>query len=388
MSKPDRLVVCASHSPGKDRDVDEVYGSEFRGALTRARSLVLDFDPDYIVLFGGDHRRAFRTIVPTFGVAQSAGIMAEAGHPAAELNVPRAKARALAEHLLASDIDITMCRDIELDHAFAQPLRDLLSAFEQDVSYTSVGHRYRDRDALMDYCRRSANPVGRLMLYLYGVRDAQSLEQSDAICSALQLINFWQDRGEDLRRGRDYLPQGHTMAEELRFARELMMQGMPLAMEIPLRDGTRVGMVHAELPADRDWKAVESLSFDQVLSDDSPFRSIETELIWSRRIARTVHAIRRDRELGALLGRRSEPEEMLDPARGIDVLISGHTITDNKQPVVELNRWFIDTGSYQLDGKVTLVIMPWRIRNNKFAFGGREIFIRNVNGDPLFPFCP
>ena len=125
MSKPDRLVVCASHSPGKDRDVDEVYGSEFRGALTRARSLVLDFDPDYIVLFGGDHRRAFRTIVPTFGVAQSAGIMAEAGHPAAELNVPRAKARALAEHLLASDIDITMCRDIELDHAFAQPLRDL-----------------------------------------------------------------------------------------------------------------------------------------------------------------------------------------------------------------------------------------------------------------------
>lgn len=125
MSKPDRLVVCASHSPGKDRDVDEVYGSEFRSALTRARSVVLDFDPDYIVLFGGDHRRAFRTIVPTFGVAQSAGIMAEAGHPAAELNVPSAAARALAEHLLASDIDITMCRDIELDHAFAQPLRDL-----------------------------------------------------------------------------------------------------------------------------------------------------------------------------------------------------------------------------------------------------------------------
>ena len=80
----------------------------------------------------------------------------------------------------------------------AQPLRDLLSAFEQDVSYTSIGHRYRDRAELMDYCRRSANPVGRLMLHLYGVNDAQSLAQSDAICSALQLINFWQDRTRDL----------------------------------------------------------------------------------------------------------------------------------------------------------------------------------------------
>ncbi|WP_330256244.1 3-carboxyethylcatechol 2,3-dioxygenase [Nocardia sp. NBC_00565] len=125
MSEPDRLVVCASHSPGKDRDVEEVFGADFRAALARARELVLDFDPDYIVLFGGDHRRAFRTIMPTFAIAQSAGIMAEAGFPAARLNVPQARARELAEHLLASDIDVSVCRDIELDHAFAQPLRDL-----------------------------------------------------------------------------------------------------------------------------------------------------------------------------------------------------------------------------------------------------------------------
>ncbi|WP_253919075.1 3-carboxyethylcatechol 2,3-dioxygenase [Dietzia psychralcaliphila] len=128
MSTLDRMVLCASHSPGKDRDVQELFGTEFRSALDRARSSVLDFDPDYIVLFGGDHRRAFRTIVPTFGVALSAGILAEAGHGAASLNVPGATARSLAEHLLASDIDITVCRDIELDHAFAQPLRDLTGA--------------------------------------------------------------------------------------------------------------------------------------------------------------------------------------------------------------------------------------------------------------------
>ncbi len=75
----------------------------------------------------------------------------------------------------------------------AQPLFDLLDAFEQDVVYTSVGQGYRNRTELLDYCRRSANPVGRLMLHLYGVDDAPSLTQSDAICTALQLINFWQE---------------------------------------------------------------------------------------------------------------------------------------------------------------------------------------------------
>ena len=118
-----------------------------------------------------------------------------------------------------------------------QPLFDLLDAFEQDVVYTSVGQGYRNRTELLDYCRRSANPVGRLMLHLYGVDDAPSLTQSDAICTALQLINFWQDRAEDLRRGRDYLPQGHTLQDELHFARELMMQGAPLAKRIPGRAG-------------------------------------------------------------------------------------------------------------------------------------------------------
>ncbi len=83
------------------------------------------------------------------------------------------------------------------------PFLDLLSAFEQDVTQT----RYADYASLSDYCRRSANPVGQLMLYLYGSVDAESLEQSDAICTALQLINFLQDVGLDWRKGRIYLPQ-------------------------------------------------------------------------------------------------------------------------------------------------------------------------------------
>ena len=118
-----------------------------------------------------------------------------------------------------------------------QPLFDLLDAFEQDVVYTRVGQHYRNRAELLDYCRRSANPVGRLMLHLYGLHDATQLTQSDAICTALQLINLWQDRAEDLHRGRNYLPEGHTLQQELRYARTLMMQGAPLAHAIKGRAG-------------------------------------------------------------------------------------------------------------------------------------------------------
>ena len=78
----------------------------------------------------------------------------------------------------------------------------LLSAFRQDAR---TG-RYETFDQLLDYCSRSADPVGRLMLALVGVQHPQALRHSDAICSALQLINFWQDAGLDASRGRVYVP--------------------------------------------------------------------------------------------------------------------------------------------------------------------------------------
>lgn len=81
---------------------------------------------------------------------------------------------------------------------------DLLAAFAQDVTKK----RYADFAEVLDYCRRSANPVGRLLLHLYGEADADRLTRSDAVCSALQLINFLQDIEQDYREsGRIYLPQ-------------------------------------------------------------------------------------------------------------------------------------------------------------------------------------
>ena len=122
----ERLVVCASHSPGKERDVEHAFGLRFRSALTAAADRVRQFDPDVVVVFGGDHRRAFRHVVPAFGVALSASILAEGGHAAGDLDVPATLSRALCEHLLSNGFDVAACRDIELDHAFAQPVRDLV----------------------------------------------------------------------------------------------------------------------------------------------------------------------------------------------------------------------------------------------------------------------
>jgi squalene synthase HpnC len=79
---------------------------------------------------------------------------------------------------------------------------DLLSAFRQDVTV----HRYEQWEHVFDYCRRSANPVGRIVLRIAGYRDARLDRSSDALCTALQLTNFWQDLAIDWKRGRLYVP--------------------------------------------------------------------------------------------------------------------------------------------------------------------------------------
>jgi len=144
-------------------------------------------------------------------------------------------------------------------------LDDLLDAFMQDVRKTRDQAGYADRTELLDYCRRSANPVGRLLLHLYGVQEETALRQSDAICSALQLINFWQDLSRDLPRGRHYLTdadcaahgvtraqllQGQPtpairalIAEQVHWARELMLGGAPLVHRVPGRAGWELRLV-------------------------------------------------------------------------------------------------------------------------------------------------
>ncbi len=139
--------------------------------------------------------------------------------------------------------------------------RDLLSAFSQDVVKT----RYANFAEVMDYCRRSANPVGRLLLHLYRATDARNLAWSDDICTSLQLINFWQDVEIDFRKDRIYLPademaeyrvtesqiaQGGTggnwrdlMAFQVERTRRMLMAGAPLGRTLPGRIGLELRMI-------------------------------------------------------------------------------------------------------------------------------------------------
>ena len=144
-----------------------------------------------------------------------------------------------------------------------QPFYDLLDAFSQDV----VKKRYGNYTELLDYCRRSANPVGNLLLHLYGEATEINIAYSDAICTSLQLINFWQDVKKDYAINRIYLPFDEMLlfgvtetqiAENIvdgnfkrlmKFqadrARSLMLQGAPLGSVLKGRIGLEMRMIIA-----------------------------------------------------------------------------------------------------------------------------------------------
>lgn len=162
-----------------------------------------------------------------------------------------------------------------------RPFYDLLSAFKQDI----VVHRYQDYASLLDYCARSANPVGLLMLHLYGAADEENIRQSEAICSALQIINFLQDVAIDEHKERIYIPMedlaryalspAHLarpdnrakwramMKFEVDRARALMLSAAPLACRLKGRIGLELRMVvQGGL---RILEAIEEVDYDVFL---------------------------------------------------------------------------------------------------------------------------
>ena len=142
------------------------------------------------------------------------------------------------------------------------PLHALLDAFVQDCANAV----HPTRTSLLAYCDRSANPIGRLLLHLYGVHDPEAHSQSDQICTALQLINFWQDLGTDVARGRHYIPDEDLsrhdlqrtdlhcsgepppqlrslMASLIDWSETMMRSGAPLVHRLPGRSGWELRLV-------------------------------------------------------------------------------------------------------------------------------------------------
>jgi squalene synthase HpnC len=162
-----------------------------------------------------------------------------------------------------------------------EPFLELLEAFRLDARDATFG----TWDDLLDYCRGSASPVGRLVLAVHGIDDPQTIRRSDDVCTALQLTNFWQDLGRDLARGRNFLPLedlarfGLTREEltrrgsrssltrliehECRGTEELFARGAPIVRDVPfglsLQLRATIGGGRAVLRAviDRGWRVLE-----------------------------------------------------------------------------------------------------------------------------------
>jgi squalene synthase HpnC len=176
-----------------------------------------------------------------------------------------------------------------------EPFADLLVAFRQDQTVT----RYQTIEDVLGYCRYSANPVGRLVLYVCGESNEENLRLSDATCTALQLANFWQDVREDYARGRIYIPKNDMevfrvseeqiaggvatpefrglMRCEVDHARSLFEEGLPL-----------IGRVHRDLALDLDLfsrggleilRAIERQGYDVLSSRPAISRSRKLVLL-------------------------------------------------------------------------------------------------------------
>jgi squalene synthase HpnC len=214
-------------------------------------------------------RRWREPVAAIYAFARSADDFADEGEMAAEqrlalLDGYRAELAALEQGTPTQHPVFLRLRPVIAEFGLPVPLfRDLLDAFSQDVTRT----RYATFMELRDYCRRSADPVGRLLLTLFGTDHADNLRRSDAVCSSLQLINHWQDVAVDWRKGRIYLPaedmerfgvdEAHIAAgrvdrrwrDLMRFqvarARALMQEGAPLGRALPGRIGLEIRAIVA-----------------------------------------------------------------------------------------------------------------------------------------------
>jgi len=210
-------------------------------------------------------RRLQRPISVIYAFARSADDYADEGDLSAEIRLARlddyvSKLDAIRRQQEITDPIFIALADVIARHQLPlEPFYDLLTAFRQDVTK----QRYADFSEVLDYCRHSANPVGRLVLHLAQEATPDNLRDSDAICTALQLINFWQDLDQDLgENDRIYLPQDEMAAcgvtteqlaarrsdaalrtlldAQMERARHLLLSGTPLGRRLKGRLGLEI----------------------------------------------------------------------------------------------------------------------------------------------------
>ncbi|MDQ6993857.1 MAG: squalene synthase HpnC [Mariprofundus sp.] len=254
--------------PETDRDAIQV-AEAYQHCMTIARQHYENF-PTASHLIHSDLRPAVAAI---YAFARHADDLADEGSAPADMRL---------KQLDAWETLLERCeKNPHIDHVVFRALGDairsknlpieelynLLIAFRMDVTL----HAYSSKSELLFYCKHSANPVGRLMLALHGIQDAEAFRFSDRICTALQLINFWQDLSIDLPKGRCYLPaewlsEHQISADQLLHAevaneqflpvfhqalshtRAILLQGIALLPRLPMRLRIQIAAtIHAGL---------------------------------------------------------------------------------------------------------------------------------------------
>jgi squalene synthase HpnC len=214
-------------------------------------------------------RRLRKPVAAIYHFARAADDIADEGESSNEVRLGQLdEFRDELNHIANNEAPFTplfrnLAAEIHSHDLPMQPFYDLLDAFSQDV----VKKRYTDFDDLLDYCRRSANPVGNLLLHLYGEATPVNMAYSDDICTSLQIINFWQDAAKDYAIGRVYLPQDEMakygvsenqiaqsitndawralMKFQVDRARAMMIHGKPLGSILTGRVGLEMRMIIA-----------------------------------------------------------------------------------------------------------------------------------------------
>lgn len=248
-------------------------------------------------------------VVNLYRFARSADDIADEGDAPASERLQALNQYRQALHTIGENPRLKSVGDANLDPIFVPlaatisrhnlpltPFSDLLSAFEQDITVK----RYQTEQSLTDYCKRSANPVGRLMLILFQKNDALSRDQSDAICTALQRINFLQDIAIDFDKERIYLPKqsieisGVTlehfaqqrcdsawqtlMQGQVQICRDLMQQGAPLGRRLKGRAAWEMRLIiQGGL---RILEKIEAVNFDVFRHRPTLNKTDWARLIW------------------------------------------------------------------------------------------------------------
>ncbi len=259
-----KSTLYPPQNPQKNQALPTIVNSTASPALASFKSGHYENFPVASVLLPRKLRHPVQVI---YAFARSADDFADEGDAAdtvrlANLENYRTQLRHIEADETSADPLFQALAEIIQAHALPlQPFYDLLDAFSQDVTTK----RYATFYDLMDYCRRSANPVGTLMLHLYEQATPENMLYSDAICSALQLINFWQDVEIDFAKARVYIPledlhrfhvSEKNIAEknvgapfqdlmqfEIRRARNLLLEGKPLGRILKGRIGLEMRMI-------------------------------------------------------------------------------------------------------------------------------------------------